>query len=761
MASPGLTLDTLFGDASPTGITALASWLYTSDVWAWVLSAFTVGAAIYVFGRGAWLAQKDPQHAGKRLDDEVTRVMWTMVITILLILPYLPPIAVKWVGINSSQPLPTIQVLLLGEANQASALADVTAQKLVSLHPFTAPSMPLLRAQADGYFAGAEEAVKIAQANVDATGGALSGADLNANLLHGAGAAYASAGLNNANTPPDKLQALLLANPSAGYRMQDAWERRPNMAMAECVGSTLLADTATALNNSQFSTSPDDRAITAATWDNYYQAASSYLVGAGGAAPPSPTGFGSAWGGGETVDVQLPPLSDILKGVGPRETVINATSFRQAYAPGVDPQELQQSPAAVAARLAGATDPQLKANLQRLLVAVKAGEAAKAADLQVRSRATAAYESLFSAVAVAAVQGADTTADFGAVLKNAQGPGAATLKELVSNNNLTGRCQSYGERVKTMALGPASVSTRYDLWIDRLSNPTGAAKMVGTGGWLNLGVYFLSTAAAYKDAFDAANSLREAAAESAGQHFSGDPVAIQATDANSAALAAGTGLMGAGAGLVMKGEKLAKSSSNAILNAGEKAASGGADLAKTVGKRFLIIGWLIDMAAIFRDFAPYLAFVVVAFWWYLRLAAFVLLSPAIVLVQAVRNFVALQVTPGDIADLGKRLVIFAGLPLVYVIGWAVIFFGTALIDILVAAMSGPTGTAETLKNLATLDGKQAAMSSGLVPVIIKFFLGLAIATVLFKIEGWLESFLAGHGTKDADMNTPSPQDLAK
>ncbi|MHB9118440.1 MAG: hypothetical protein ACYC2R_09225 [Burkholderiales bacterium] len=772
MAEAGLNLDLLFGDSSPTGLTAFSSWLYSSEAWAWVLWIALAGGSIYLIFRVAYLAISQSRNASQKIGDEIPRQAVVLTVTIILIMPLLALGAVKWVGINSTQPLPTIQVVLLGAANAASKMADLAAQKLVSLHPFTAPSMPLLRAQADGYFAGAEQAARIAQANVEATGGALSGEDLNANLLHGAGVAYASAGLNNANTPPEKIQKMMQADLDAARRMQYLWSRRPNAAMTECVGNTMLSDAAVALNNSQFSTAPDSQAVTAATWNTYYQAAAAYLVGngnaGGGAAPPA--NFGNAWTGGaagSTVGtgsgILLPPVTDILHGAGSREIVLNNTAYQGAFAPGTDPQELQQSPVSVSSRLTGASDAQQRGNLQRLLVAVKAREAAQEADQKLRNQVTAAFETLQGGFALANVQGADESSDFSAVLKDAQGDGSATLNQIVQQRNLVSRCQAYGAQVSAVDLGLhlTDLGTRFNLLQDRLSDPTAAAKQVGAGGWLRLGVYFLATADSYKNAFDNANALREAAADSAGQYFSGDPVAIQATDANSAAMVAGTGTMAAGAGLMMKAEKLGKATANTIKEVGSKAASTGGEIAKFAGRRLLIVGWLIDMASIFRDFAPYLAFVVVAFWWYLRLAAFVLLAPAVVLVTAMRNFISLRLTLDDIADMAKRLAIFSAMPLVYVIGWAVIFFGTELLDVLIAAMSGKTGWIETLKNLATLHIEQSAMSSNLVPVIIKFFLGLAISTVLFKIEGWLESFLAGHGTKDADMNTPTAGDLAK
>jgi len=763
MADPvtvGLTLDTLFGDASPTGILSLSSWIYGSDLWGWILYALMITMFVFIPARGGWMAVTDPTHAGKRISDEIPRVLILFLAIIVAIAPLISAGAMKWVGIKSSQSIPTIQVITLGAANVSSAGADLIAQKEVSLNPVTAPSMPLLRRQADGYFTDAETAVKMAKSNVAATGGAMSGADLNANLLHGAGVAYASAGLNNANTPPEKLQKMMLADLDGARRMQYMWAKRPNAAMTECLGTTMLSDIAMALNNSQFATAPDDNALTASAWNTYYQAAAAYLVGGGNAGGGRAQNFGSAWNNSDAAgeagtDVQLPPAADILKNSGPREIVINAEAYRGAFSPGVDPQELQQSGASVSARLAGAGDAQQRANLQRLLSAVNARDAAQAADQQLRNKTTAAFEALNSGFAMANVQGADSSNDFSAVLKTVQGDGASTLNELVQNLGLVNRCQAYAARVNAVNLGVhvSDLGTRFDLLRDQISDPTDAAKLVGTGGWLKLGIYYLSTASSYKIAYDNVNNLREAAKSETGTYFAGDPVAIQATNAGNVALGLGAGMMVGGAALQVAGSV----AGNTIAGPGK--AVGG--LGEAAGKTIFDWGKFLVMASIFRDFAPYIVFVIVVFWWYLRLAALVLLAPPIVLIQGLRNMIALRLTLDDLADMAKRIGIFVCMPIVYVIAWEVIFFGTELIDVLIAATNGKTGVGATAGNLITLNVEQASMSSNVVPVVVKFVLGLIIATVFFKIESWLESFLVGHGTHAADMTAPSAKDLAK
>ncbi len=774
MASPGLTLDTLFGDASPTGmIVVLASWLYQSDIWAYVVEALMIAIPVTVIGYGAHVAVKEGANAGKKLDAAILPIGAGLAAIVVLIAPFMPPAVLPWVGINSSQPLPTVGLGLLGASNLSSTAADVVAQKLVSLNPMTAPSMPLLRRQADAYFQGAGQAVAAAKANIDATGGAMSGADLNANLLHGAGAAYASAGLNNANTPAAKLQMMMQADLDAARRMQYAWSKHPNMAMGECVGNTMLSDVATALNNSQYSTAPDDKALTASAWNAYYQAAAAYLVGSGkdGGGGAAPANFGSAWNGGDSAapgtEVQLPPVTDSLKTAsGPREIVINAEAYRSAFSPGSDPKELDQPSSAVASRLAGAVDPQQQANLQRLLVAVKAREAAVTADLQVRNQTSAAFEALASGMAMANVQGTDTSTDFSAILKNVQGSAAATLNDLVSKNNLVARCQDYGKLVQSIDVGELHVSdlgTRIDLLKDRISDPTDAAKQVGSGGWLKLGIYYLATGSAYKDAFDNANHLREAAKAATGSYFAGDPVAIQATDAGNVALGAGAAMVVGGGALKLGGDVASK----AGVIAGPEGAVAGKALGAVgdeVGGTLLDWGKFLVIASIFRDFAPYLAFVVVVFWWYARLAFFVLVSPAVVLVQGLRNLVSMRFSWDamlDYADIAKRLAIFSALPLVYVCGWAAIFFSLMLIDWLIAGTNGATGAVETVKNVATLNIEQAAMSSNIVPLVVKFVLGLIVSTILFKAEGWLDSLFVGHGTTNHDLTAPSAGDLAK
>lgn len=768
-ATAGLTLDTLFSDNSPTGmIITLSSWLYGSDIFAWLLFAFWVSMAVFPIGLVGYLSVSDAANAAKRFGPIFGRFELLLGVTICLVAPFLQPAALAWVGVQSSQPLSPVQVLGLAAANLSSKGADMAAAKLVSLNPITAPSMPLLRRQADAYFQGADQAVQAAKANVDATGGAMSGSDLNANLLHGAGAAYASAGLNNANTPPEKIKMMMEEDLDAARRMQNAWSKHPNMAMGECVGNTMLSDVATSLNNSQYATAPDDKAMTAGAWNSYYQAAAAYLTGGGasGAGVASPN-FGSAWLGRDSKDpgsdVQLPPVTDALKTAsGPREIVLNAEAYRSAFAPGTDPQELQQPASAIATRLAGTSDPQQRANLQRLLAAAKAKEAAQTANLRARNQATAAFENLASAMAMANIQGMDSTSDLSSILKNAQGDGAATLNDLLRKNNLAARCQAYGKQVAAVDLGMhvSDLKTRFNLWRDGTSDPTAGAKQVGSGGWLKLGVYYLSTASAYMDAFNNSNHLREAAYASAGTYFAGDPVAIQATNAGNVAMGLGASMLASGAALKIAG--------NVADKAGVIAGPGGMVAGKALGGvGDAVGGTLIDwgkflvIASIFRDFAPYLAFVVVVFWWYLRLAFYVLVSPAVVVIQSLRNLAAWEISPKDLADALKRLGVFASLPLVYVCGWATIFFGTALIDVLIAATNGETGAWATAKNLATLNVEQAGMSSNIVPLIVKFVLGLIISTVLFKSEGWLDSLFIGHGTKDHDIAAPSATDIAK
>lgn len=769
MAS-GLTLDTLFSDNSPTGmIIILSSWLYNSDIFAWLVFALMVSVVVFPFGLAGYLAISDAANAAKRFGAIFGRVEWLLVVTMFLIAPSVQPRVLAWVGIQSSRDISPIQALGLAVANLSSKGADMAAAKLVSLNPTTAPSMPLLRRQADAYFQGADQAVKAAKANVDATGGAMSGSDLNANLLHGAGAAYASAGLNNANTPPEKIQMMMEADLDAARRMQNAWSKHPNMAMGECVGNTMLSDVATSLINSQYSTAPDEKAMTAGAWNSYYQAAAAYLIGGGASGGGvASQNFGSAWLGRDSAndsgsDVQLPPVTDVLKTAsGPREIVLNAEAYRSAFFPGSDPQELQQPSSAVAARLAGASDPQLRANLQRLLAAAKAKEAAQTADFQARNRVTAAYENLASAMAMANIQGMDSNSDLSSILKNAQGDDAVTLNDLVRKNNLAARCKVYGKQIAAIDLGMhvSDLKTRFNLWRDDISDPTAGARQVGSGGWLKLGVYYLSTASAYMDSFNNSNHLREAAYASAGTYFAGDPVAIQATNAGNVALGLGASMLASGAALKIAG--------NVADKAGVIAGPGGMVAGKALGGvGDAVGGTLIDwgkflvIASIFRDFAPYLAFVVVIFWWYLRLAFYVLVSPAVVVIQSLRNLAAWEISPKDLADALKRLGVFASLPLVYVCGWATIFFGTALIDVLIAATNGETGAWATAKNLATLNVEQAAMSSNIVPLVVKFVLGLVISTVLFKAEGWLDGLFVGHGMKDHDLVAPSAADLAK
>lgn len=769
MADPvGLTLNTLFSDGSPTGIiVSFGSWLYSTEVYGDVLYWFGWGAFGFLVGRFLFLVSGDRLNASKKLSEEIPKQAAVLFLATLLAAPVVPLNWAKWAGINSTQPLALVQIGLLGVANQASAAADATAQKLVSLNPVTAPSFPQLRAQADGYFTDAETAVKMAKANVEATGGAFSGADLNANLLHGAGVAYASAGMNNANTPPQKLLKMLLTDRDTAQRMQYLWRYSPNAAMTECVGNTMLSDMATSLNDSQFSTAPNDKAVTASAWDTYYQAAKTYLVGNGNAGGSTAPIFGSAWKNSTATgeagsDVQLPPVSDILKDAGPREIVINSEAYRGAFSPGADPQELQQSGASVSARLAGAVDAQQRASLQRLLAAVNARDAAQAADLRLRNQSTAAFESLYGAFAMANVQSAEASTYFSAVLQNASGEGAATLNDFVQKRDLVSRCQAYSTQIKAAGVvdwGSDVKNYGKHLW-DQISDPTAAAKLVGNGGWLKLGAYYLATASSYKSAFDNVNNLREAANAETGSYFAGDPVAIQATNAGNVALGLGAGMMAGGAALQVAGS-VAGAGGMIAGPGGMVAGKALGGLGEAAGKTLFDWGKFLVMASIVREFAPYFIFVIVVFWWFLRLAAYVLMGPSIVLITAARNYVALRITLDDVADTSRRLVIFTSLPLVYVIAWAVLFFGTELIDVLIAATNGKTGVIATAGNLITGQVAQAAMSSNTAPIVLKFILSLVMSTVFFKIEGWLESFSTGHGTKDSDMNAPSAKDLAK
>jgi hypothetical protein len=763
MADPvgpvGLTLDTLFGDASPMGILNFSSWIYASDLWGSMITYVLWAMAFASLGRMGYLAIADNQNASKRIGDEIPRMWYWLLAIIIAIAPLMSASTMEWVGIKSTQPIPTLQAIALGTTNASWAGADSLAQKLASLNPVTAPSMPLLRKQADGYFTDAETAVKMAKANVEATGGAMSGADLNANLLHGAGVAYASAGMNNANTPPQKLLKMLLTDRDTAQRIQYLWRYSPNAAMTECVGNTMLSDMAMSLNESQFSTAPNDRALTAPAWDAYYQAAKTYLVGSGNSGGSTAQHFGSAWKSADTgeagSDIQLPPASDILKNAGPREIVINAEAYRGAFFPGADPAELQQSGASASARLAGTVDAQQRANLQRLLAAVNARDAAQAADLRLRNQSTAAFETLYSAFAMANTQSAEASTDFSAVLKNARGEGAATLNDLVQKRDLVNRCQAYSTQIKAAGVvdwGSDIKNFGKHVW-DQINDPTAAAKLVGTGGWLKLGAYYLETASSYKSAYDNVNDLREAAKSETGSYFAGDPVAIQATNAGNVALGLGAGMMAGGAALQVAGSVVG----NTIAGPGK--AVGG--MGEAVGKTLFDWGKFLVLASIFRDFAPYIVFVIVVFWWFLRLTALVIVAPAVVLITGLRNAFALNFAFDDMADMAKRIVIIAAMPIVYVIAWEIIFVGSMLIDVLIAATNGKTGVLATAGNLITGSVEQAAMSSNIVPIIVKFVLGLIIATVPFKIEGWLDSFMSGHGTKDSDMTAPSARDLAK
>lgn len=761
--------DLIFGDTSPFHLAEFANYLDYSNTYLYALG-LVLGL---MGGRTAWsivrIMMGGDKNKGTLIWDQFGKNIIVFCVFVACSMPLMP---LSWVGYNSTLSVAGLSAFLAGGYKWTNLFADEAAKKLVSLNPMTAPQMPLLRAQADAYFEGADKAIDIARKNVDATGGAFDSAGFRAQLLHGAAVAYASAGLNNANTPLEELPKRMQNDLANARRMQDMWTNNPGAAMTECVGNTLLADTAKDLVMAQ-NTGGD--LPTAKEWDDYYQAAAAYLVGGNNAGGngSSASNFGSQWGTGEAPsdpgsEVQLPPLTDILRGASPRDIVINGTAYAQAFSPGVSLEELSQPLGSVKASLDAASDDQQRANLTRLLAAAQGREKAEAARQTLRNQMSAAYESLAAGFSLANVQADPSKNDlFQLALKNAQGEGADLLRSEVSRRNLVTRCQAYGGQVKAVDIGfrGNDLGTRISNLVDSATqDPMAAARMVGDGGWLKLGIYYLSTAESYRNAYTSAESLRMAAASYAGKYFSSDPVAVQATNARTAAEMTGTAAIGIGTGMMAKGSSMAeaagKQTENAILEAGSKAGSKFGEFLGAVGRKVAWWGWLVDIAAFVGQFLPYMAFLLAVMWWFIRLVFYFQAAPFVVLFMGMEVGVSQSLSPDFIGKILMKTAVFIFMPVFYVIGWEATFFGTGFLNVLIAATNGQTGVGEALKNLGSLDLVGVTMASGMGGMVAKFILTIALGVLFFKVEGWISDYVVGIATRDADPHEAKIKNLA-
>ncbi len=765
-----------------SAIFANPEWLATA------LLYFIVAGLFWLSARAVYVAVKE-----HRLDQRIFSGAAAIAAAMLLIAPLLP---VQWalelpqrIGMTplestsapssrqtTTQPVGLAQWMMITGYTFSDSFANHAALKLVSLNPLTAPQMPLLKKQADQYFENERRVSDVAVENIRITGGAFSERDFNRHVIDGAGVAYASAGLNQAGhtrqdipTMPDSgVMASLGGDSQRIKRLVWMWNKNEPAAMAECVGNTLLSDYARALSIARNSTSESPFAGytglpsgTLAVWNDYYSKANAYLYSGGGNSGGSST-FGSRWTqqgqtGDAGSDIQLPPASDITKNESLRNKVINAEAFRVAWAPGTDASELLLNGKSVEARLVRETDPLARQNDMRLLQAIKARETAEIASSLLQDNVTTAFEKIASAHAMANLSN-QQVGGFMTVLSNGiEIPGGADAVKLINSDQALGKCRAFGNRVKALNVGFSTDDLKPSGLKEKLSELMGglpdkgisAARQVAANGWMMLGVYYISTADTYQNFFDGQNEINEAAQASSVNYMASDPVARQADSIDSiGSTAYGT----AGTSMAIRYGSDLKGAAKFMETAGGK-------FVGTVAKKGAFLGLL----GVWKDFAPYVAFVFVVLWWLLKMVAIFTSMPYIILFAAGGHIFSESGHQWQwIMNLLKRMMVLVFMPVVYVIGWGVIFFGAAIIDVLVISTSGEASVGGAATSIISGNFGQAAfLDSGIVQLIIKFVLGLAISMVLFKIEGWVVQYISFGDKSDADMNTgPKPNNIS-
>ena len=764
-----------------SAIFANPEWLATA------LLYFIVAGLFWLSARAVYVAVKE-----HRLDQRIFSGAAAIAAAMLLIAPLLP---VQWalelpqrIGMTpleststtpsrqtTTQPVGLAQWMMITGYTFSDSFANHAALKLVSLNPLTAPQMPLLKKQADQYFENGENVGEVAKENVRITGGAFSERDFNRHVIDGAGVAYASAGLNQAGyarqdipaMPDSRVMATLGGDSQRIKRLVWMWNKNEPAAMAECVGNTLLSDYAFALSIAKNSTSASPfagytglptGALTA--WEEYYGKAHAYLY-AGGNSGGSST-FGSRWTQqGQTGDagseVNLPSPTEILNGHTQREHILSSESFRAAWAPGTDASELLLNRGSVEARLIRETDPLAKQNDMRLLEAIKAREVAETTASLLKDSVTTAFEKIASAHAMANLSN-QQVGGFMTVLSNGiEIPGGADAVKLINSDQALGKCRAFGNRVKALNVGFSTDDLKPSGLKEKLSELMGglpdkgisAARQVAANGWMMLGVYYISTADTYQNFFDGQNEINEAAQASSVNYMASDPVARQADSIDSiGSTAYGT----AGTSMAIRYGSDLKGAAKFMETAGGK-------FVGTVAKKGAFLGLL----GVWKDFAPYVAFVFVVLWWLLKMVAIFTSMPYIILFAAGGHIFSESGHQWQwIMNLLKRMMVLVFMPVVYVIGWGVIFFGAAIIDVLVISTSGEASVGGAATSIISGNFGQAAfLDSGIVQLVVKFVLGLAISMVLFKIEGWVVQYISFGDKSDADMNTgPKPNNIS-
>lgn len=781
----------IFGDDSLkiidfSAIFANPEWLGT------IILYFMIVSGIWLVGRMGYVMVKD-----RRFDDRMVSGFAALTVAILLIAPLLQ---VRWaldlpqrigvtpVGTTSStgnstsiqqpsnQPIGLAQWTMVMGYALSDLFADHAALKLVSLNPLTAPQMPLLKRQAEQYFENSDEINKVAQENIKITGGAFGSRDFNKHVIDGAGVAYASAGLNQANYTRQNLPSMVDGELMAALggdkqrikRLVWLWNKNEAAAMAECAGNTMLSDYAFALSLAKSSTDekpfagyqslPSD---SLPAWNDYFSKANAYLYAGGGNTGSAPI-FGSKWapaGGGQNdagADISLPAVTDILKGQSTRKLILDAESFRGAWSPGTDESELHLNSASVRARLNNEPDAQAQANDTRLLAAVKAREVAELASSTIVDNVTTAFEKIASAHSMANLANQQVGGFMSILSDGIEVPGGQDVVSLVNNDHAMDKCRAFGNRVKALNVGlslsdvgATGLKEKFSELVSNLPDKgISAARQVASNGWMMLGVYYISTADTYQNFFEGQNEINESAQASSINYMAGDPVSRQAENLNSlgeTAVAASGGAMAMRYGNDLKG-------------ATKFMGTTGGKLVGSVARKGVILGLL----GVWKDFAPYVVFVFVVLWWLLKLVAIFTAMPYIVLFAAGGHIFSERGQWQWMTDLFKRMTVLVFMPVVFVMGWGVIFFGISILDVLVTSTSGKASVGGAATSLLSGNFGQAAfLDSGLVPIILKFVLGLAISTVLLKIEGWIVQYISFGDKSEANMDTgPKPNQVA-